>query len=129
MKRNEIWQINLDPTKGAEIKKPRPVIIVNDDGYGKLPLKIVVPLTEWKDRYQVAEWMVKISPDDQNNLSKVSAADCFQVRSVSQERFINKIGMLVDAEDKKAQVWLSHYICAKTCASKGHLKMMCATGR
>ncbi|HYV91726.1 MAG TPA: type II toxin-antitoxin system PemK/MazF family toxin [Chitinophagales bacterium] len=103
MKRNEIWQINLDPTIGAEIRKPRPVIIVNDDSYGKLPLKIIVPLTDWKDRYQIAEWMVKISPDEQNNLSKVSAADCFQVRSVSQERFINKIGTLSHSEMKEVE--------------------------
>jgi len=46
MKQGEIWQINLDPTIGSEIKKTRPAIIVNDDGLGKLLLKIVVPLTE-----------------------------------------------------------------------------------
>jgi len=41
--------INLDPSMGAEIKKTRPAIIVNDNALGKLPLKIVVPITEWKD--------------------------------------------------------------------------------
>jgi mRNA interferase MazF len=37
MKQNEIWLINLDPTIGAEIRKTRPGIIVNDDSLGKLP--------------------------------------------------------------------------------------------
>jgi mRNA interferase MazF len=46
MKRGEIWLINLEPTIGAEIKKSRPAIIVNDDALGKLPLKIIVPLTD-----------------------------------------------------------------------------------
>ena len=36
--------------------------------------------------------MIKITPSNQNNLSKMSAIDCFQIRSVSVERFIEKIG-------------------------------------
>jgi len=31
MKQSEIWLIDLDPTKGAEIQKIRPAIIVNND--------------------------------------------------------------------------------------------------
>ena len=92
MKQSEIWLINLDPTVGAEIKKTRPAIIVNDYSLGKLPLKIIVPLTDWKEHYLVAEWMVEIKSDTYNNLTKTSAADCFQIRSVSQDRFIRKIG-------------------------------------
>lgn len=92
MKQNEIWLINLDPTVGAEIKKKRPAIIVNDDSLGKLPLKIIVPITDWKGHYSVAHWMVRLEPDSHNGLSKESAADCFQVRSLSKERFIKKLG-------------------------------------
>lgn len=92
MKQNEIWLINLDPTIGAEIKKTRPALIVNDDALGKLPLKVVVPLTDWKSKYEVAPWMVKVTPNNRNNLSKLSSADCFQVRSISEERFVKKIG-------------------------------------
>jgi mRNA-degrading endonuclease toxin of MazEF toxin-antitoxin module len=40
MKQNEIWLINLDPTIGAEIKKTRPAVIINDNALGKLPLEI-----------------------------------------------------------------------------------------
>ncbi|MEZ4986017.1 MAG: type II toxin-antitoxin system PemK/MazF family toxin [Saprospiraceae bacterium] len=84
--------IDLDPTRGAEIQKKRPAIIVNDDVLGKLPLKIIIPLTDWKDRYDIAPWMVKIVPTHTNGLSKKSAADCFQIRSLSQERLIVKLG-------------------------------------
>lgn len=94
MRRGEVWRINLDPTIGAEIRKTRPVIIVNDDDIGILPLKIVVPLTDWKDRYTDAVWMTKIEPNIANGLSKASAADAFQVRSVSQERFVNRLGLV-----------------------------------
>jgi len=92
MKQGEVWLVNLDPTVGSEIKKTRPAIIINNNILGKLPLKIIVPLTDWKDRYAVAAWMVKVTPDRDNNLSKESSADCFQVRSVAEERLIKKLG-------------------------------------
>ncbi len=60
MKQGEIWLINLDPTIGTEIKKTRPAIIVNDNSLGKLPLKIIVPVTEWKEKYKNAPWMIKL---------------------------------------------------------------------
>jgi mRNA interferase MazF len=92
MKQSEIWLIDLDPTKGAEIQKKRPAVIVNDNALGKLPLKVIVPITDWKDRYEIAPWMVKIKPNKKNGLSKDSSFDCFQVRSLSQDRLIKKIG-------------------------------------
>jgi mRNA interferase MazF len=94
MKRSEIWLINLDPTIGAETRKTRPAIIVSSDAVGVLPLIVIVPLTDWKDRYEVAPWMVKLDPDAHNGLEKTSAADTFQVRSLAQERFVRKLGKL-----------------------------------
>ncbi len=96
MFRGEVWRINLDPTIGAEIKKSRPVVIVGNDRIGKLPLRVIVPLTDWKERYAAAEWLVKIEPNKINNLDKTSAADAFQVRSVSIQRFDKKLGKLSD---------------------------------
>ncbi len=107
MKRNEIWQINLDPTIGSEIRKTRPAVIVNDQALGKLPLKIIVPLTDWKDHYGIAPWMIKIEPDKENNLTKNSAADCFQIRSVSEIRFVRKIGELPDSKMKEIEIGLA----------------------
>ena len=92
MHSGEIWLINLDPTIGAEIQKTRPAIIVSSDAIGVLPLRVIVPLTDWKDRYQQAAWMVRISPDSDNKLDKMSTADAFQVRSLSTSRLIRKIG-------------------------------------
>ena len=92
MKQGEIWQIGLNPTICAEMKKSRPALIINIDDLGKLPLKIIVPITDWKERYCNYPWMVKITPTGQNCLTKVSAADCFQIRSVSVERFIAPVG-------------------------------------
>jgi mRNA interferase MazF len=94
MKRGEIWLINLDPTIGAEIRKTRPAVIVSSDALGKLPLSVIVPITDWKDNYSIASWMIQVKPTSGNGLSKVSSADCFQVRSVSQTRFVKKLGIL-----------------------------------
>ncbi|MBK7916866.1 MAG: type II toxin-antitoxin system PemK/MazF family toxin [Chloroflexi bacterium] len=94
MRRGEVWLINLDPTIGAEIRKTRPAVIVNDDAVGILPLKVIVPITDWKERYEIAPWMVRLEADDHNGLSKLSAADAFQVRSLSQERFVRRLGHL-----------------------------------
>ena len=92
MKQGEIWEINLSPTVGAEIKKKRPAVIINDDAIGLLPLRVIVPVTEWKNNFYGAVWMVKIDPNAFNNLNKTSAIDCFQIRSISIERFLIKIG-------------------------------------
>ena len=98
MRRGEVWLINLDPTVGAEIQKTRPAVVVSDDAVGVLPLRVIVPLTDWKDRYQVAPWMVRIEPANGNGLVKLSAADAFQVRSLAQERFVRQLGKLADEQ-------------------------------
>ena len=97
VKQSEIWLIDLDPTKGAEIQKKRPAIVVNDNRLGKLPSKIIVPITDRKARYSIAPWMIKIEPNTTNGLSKTSAADCFQIRSLSQERLKKKLGDVDEA--------------------------------
>lgn len=110
MKQNEIWLINLDPTIGAEIKKTRPAIIVNDNALGRLPLKIIVPVTDWKEKYKIAPWMVKIEPDDENGLQKTSTADCFQIRSISQQRFIRKLGTISENIMGEIRIGLSRVL-------------------
>jgi mRNA interferase MazF len=65
---------------------------VNDDAVGILPLKVIVPITDWKEHYKGVPWMVQLFPNPENGLTKVSAADTFQVRSLSQKRFVKKVG-------------------------------------
>jgi len=94
MQRGEIWLVNLDPTIGSEIRKTRPAVIISSDLVGILPVKVIVPFTEWKDRYAQAPWMVKIDPDEQNGLDNSSSADTLQIRSVSKQRLVKKLGAL-----------------------------------
>jgi len=92
MKQGEIWLVGLDPSVGAEMKKTRPGLIISADALGKLPLKIIAPITDWKEHFCKYPWMVKISPSKQNGLTKESAADCFQIRSVSVDRMTVPVG-------------------------------------
>jgi mRNA interferase MazF len=107
MRRGEVWLINLDPTIGAELKKTRPAVIVNDNAVGLLPLKVIVPLTTWKEHYRQAPWLVRIEPHPDNGLDKPSAADAFQVRSLSQERLVRRLGRLTAAEMKSISTALA----------------------
>lgn len=90
--RGEIWWTELDPSRGSEMHKTRPAPIVSVDGAGKLPLRVVVPLTDWNDIYYEYRWMVFVANDPENGLDKVSAADCLNIRSVATERLKSKIG-------------------------------------
>lgn len=88
----EIWLVEFFPNVGQEIGKIRPAIVINDDKAGKLNLRTIVPITDWKDNYKYFPWMIEINPDNINNLSKKSAIDCFQVKNYSTSRFIKQIG-------------------------------------
>jgi mRNA interferase MazF len=103
MKQGEIWLIDLDPTVGAEMNKTRPAVIVNDDQLGRLPLKIIAPITDWKEHYSIAPWMIAINTSNQNGLTKKSSIDCFQIRSVSKNRLIKQIGFITFQEMLKVQ--------------------------
>jgi mRNA interferase MazF len=92
---------------GQRLKKTRPAIIVSDDLLGKLPLKIIVPITDWKERYEIAPWMIRIAPNSINGLSKDSSDDCFQIRSVSQERFVKRLGYTSEIIMEEIKIGLS----------------------
>lgn len=92
VKRGEIWLVNLDPTLGAEIQKTRPVIVVNSDSIGALPIRLVAPITEWKDYFSGNVWHVKLGPNTTNGLTKPSVVDTLQLRGVDTLRFIRKLG-------------------------------------
>lgn len=97
-KRGEVWNVKFDPAVGAEIQKVRPAVVISDPAIGRLPLRIIVPITEWKPAYQNYPWLVNLQPTASNGLAKESGADAFQVKSVSVNRFIQCRGILLDAE-------------------------------
>lgn len=94
--RGEIWLVNLDPTVGTEIRKTRPAVVVSSDAVGRLPIKLVAPITDWKDYFAGNIWHVQLEPDAENGLMKTSTVDALQLRGVDHQRFIRKLGRLSD---------------------------------
>lgn len=88
-KRGEIWLVNFDPQTGAEIRKARPALVISANEQTRMPLRIIVPFTDWKEAYAHHYTKVYFAPTPQNGLSKESAADAFQIKSFSVERFLN----------------------------------------
>ena len=92
-KRGEIWMVDFDPAKGAEIEKPRSAVVISSDSVGVLPLKIVAPITTWNESFKGKLWLVEIAPDANNGLTQLSVVDALQIRSADvKRRFVNRIG-------------------------------------
>ena len=97
-KQGEIWWVDFDPSVGSETQKVRPAVVVSDDAVGRLPLRMVVPITDWKARYAGYPWFTELHPTSGNGLSKPSGADGFSVKSVSLNRFSSRQGSVTADE-------------------------------
>ncbi|MGO8672416.1 MAG: type II toxin-antitoxin system PemK/MazF family toxin [Capsulimonadaceae bacterium] len=91
-RRGEIWRVNFDPSVGTEIQKVRPAVVVSSDSIGKLPIKMIAPITGWDARFERNLWHVRIDPDNHNGLTKTSAIDVLQLRGADIQRFIERMG-------------------------------------
>ena len=96
--RGEIWLVNFDPSEGEEIRKTRPAVVMNIAAAWRHRVNIVVPITTWREKFDQDFWMIKLSPTDSNGLQNESGANAFQVKSVSEKRFIQKSGVLTPAQ-------------------------------
>ena len=111
MTRGEIWRVDLDPTVGAEIRKTRPAVILNDDAVGALPLRIMAPVTRWKPEYRDVPWMVELTDSaggEKTGLEKRSVVDLFQLRSLSTARCVERIGVV----DSDTMETMEHRLCS-----------------
>ncbi len=98
LKIGDIVWVNLDPTVGCEIKKKRPVVVLNNGHEKHLRLAIVVPVTNWTELWDNNPFFVSLDPSKQNGLKKKSAVDCFQVRAVSHQRVLERLGAVTPSE-------------------------------
>jgi len=96
--RGEVWEVRFDPSEGDEIRKVRPAVVMDVVAAGRMQLHIVVPITGWQPHFKNYFWMVRLAPTAANGLNKDSAADAFQVKSVSTNRFIRSLGALTNFE-------------------------------
>jgi mRNA interferase MazF len=88
--RGEVYLIQLDPTRGSEIRKTRPCLIVSPDELnGHLRTVIVTPMTTGGQAYP---WRVRCRFQGRSGFVVVD-----QLRTVDTERLLKRLGKLAPA--------------------------------
>lgn len=86
-KRDEVWLVALDPSKGTEIKKTRPCLVVSPDEMNEpLQTALVAPMTT-----TVRNYPTRVNVIFRNKPGQV-AID--QLRSVDRQRLVRRLGTI-----------------------------------
>jgi mRNA interferase MazF len=94
--RGEVHLVALDPTKGSEIRKTRPCLIVSPDELNRhLRTVIVAPMTTGGQAYP---WRVTCRFQSQNGFVALD-----QLRTVDTERLVARLGRLSPATVSQVQ--------------------------
>ena len=91
--RFEVWWVNLEPTKGSEIRKTRPCVIISPDELAALKTVIVAPMTS-----QGFDFPSRISCEFAEKQALILLD---QMRAVEKDRLLEKIGILEASVQKK----------------------------
>ena len=90
-KRGSVYLVNFDPTIGAEVKKPRPAVIISNDVANQYsPIVIVAAITA---RAEPKFDEVLIKPPE-GGLTRPSVIQPNQIRSIDKTRLVKKLGDL-----------------------------------
>lgn len=58
--KGKIWLVQLDPTRGQEIQKTRPAVVISSDMLSSIPMRIIVPVAAWQPKFQNRPFMIPI---------------------------------------------------------------------
>jgi mRNA interferase MazF len=90
MKQREIWIADLNPVKGSEQRGIRPVVVISGNAMNdNLGISIICPLSGKVKNYAGC---VVVEKGEKTGLDADSEIITFQVRTLSRERFIRKLG-------------------------------------
>jgi mRNA interferase MazF len=84
--RFEIWLVQLDPTRGSEIKKTRPCVVISPDEMSALKTAIVAPMTSKGFSYPTR---IQYTFQGKKGLILLD-----QMRAVDKTRLIQKLGVI-----------------------------------
>ena len=93
MKRGEIWTVSGGNDYAG---KPRPAVIVQDDGYEVLDSITICPITS--DQTPVPLTRPEIAPNETNGLSAPSRLMVDKIGTLSKSKFGYRIGRLADED-------------------------------
>ena len=92
-RRGDVYLVNFDPTVGAEIKKTRPAVIIQNDIANRYsPVTIVAALTTYRSgkRYPTEV----LTPANEGGLTYDSLVLLNQIRTIDTRRLIKRLGRL-----------------------------------
>ena len=97
-KRGDIYLVNCDPTVGAEIRKTRPALILQNDVANKFsPVTIVAAISsQFDDTLYPTE--VLITAKARTGLAVDSVVLLNQIRTVDKKRLAQRLGTLSSAK-------------------------------
>lgn len=110
-KRGEIYLVNFDPAIGAEIKKTRPALILQNDIANRYSsVTIVAAITSFSDKDDKTYPTEVFIGDSEGGLNNNSVALLNQIRTIDKGRLVKKLGVLKDKTmahiDKAIQISL-----------------------
>ena len=92
-RRGEVYLVNFDPTLGAEIRKTRPALILQNDVANRhSPITMVAAITS-KFEQPLYPTEVLVDPPE-GGLDVESVVLLNQVRSVDRQRLVRRLGSL-----------------------------------
>ncbi len=98
------WRIflaNLDPVKGSEQGKIRPVLVISSEEINKLlPVANVLPITSKKTDRKIYPNEVMLKKGIAN-IERDSIVLCYQIRTLDKSRLIKEIGKIEEDLLKK----------------------------
>ena len=97
-KRGEVWRADLDPARGSEQGKRRPVIVLSEPPTGRATVRLCVPVMNAKPEHGALFWCVSLEPDARSGLTKSSTADAAQARALDFVRFEARLGKVTPDE-------------------------------
>jgi mRNA interferase MazF len=99
-KRGDIYLVDFDPTRGHEIQKTRPALIIqNDIGNRYSPITIVAAISSKFDAPpHPTDVIIEAS---ESGLALRSAVVLNQIRSVDRERLVRQLGRLRPVEMRR----------------------------
>ena len=88
--RGDVYLIDLDPTRGSEIRKTRPCLVISPDELNQhLRTVIVAPMTTGGQAYP---WRVRCRFRDRTGFVAID-----QLRTVDSDRLVRRLGRLTPA--------------------------------
>ncbi|WP_341525655.1 type II toxin-antitoxin system PemK/MazF family toxin [Nostoc sp. UHCC 0302] len=108
-KRGEVYLVNFDPTIGAEIKKTRPALILQNDISNEYSqITVVAAITsKFTEPLYPTEVLIRVP---EGGLQVDSVILLNQIRSIDKQRLIKRLGILhqetVELVDRAIQISL-----------------------